>query len=134
MFLLDKSAFESRRRSDTAAEFLRECQRADQLAVNEVVALEICYSARNGREYDDLWEFTQRLRRLPITAEVSGKALELQRLLARRGQHRRPIPDLLIAATALIYDVTVVHYDKDFDLIAEVSDMRARWIVPRGSL
>ena len=43
-------------------------------------------------------------------------------LLADRGQHRAPsIPDLLIAATAELAGFTVLHHDKDFDLIAELT-------------
>lgn len=44
-----------------------------------------------------------------------------------------PMPDLLIAATAERHDVTVLHYDADFDLIAEVTGQLTRWVVPRGS-
>lgn len=47
--------------------------------------------------------------------------MELQSLLASRGQHRAPsIPDLLIASTAELAELTILHLDKDFDLIAEV--------------
>jgi predicted nucleic acid-binding protein len=43
-------------------------------------------------------------------------------MLSRRGQHRAPsIPDLLVSATAEISRMTVLHVDKDFDLIAEVT-------------
>ena len=43
-------------------------------------------------------------------------------LLADRGQHRAPsIPDLIIAATAELAGLTVLHLDKDFDLIAEIT-------------
>ena len=46
----------------------------------------------------------------------------MQRLLAERGQHRAPsIPDLLIAAAAELNQRTVLHLDKDFDLIAELT-------------
>ncbi len=30
-------------------------------------------------------------------------------------------------------DATVLHYDKDFELIADATGMRQEWIVPRGS-
>jgi predicted nucleic acid-binding protein len=49
------------------------------------------------------------------------------------GQHRRPIPDLLVAATALEHDATVLHYDHDFDVIAEATGLSARWIIPAGT-
>jgi predicted nucleic acid-binding protein len=60
-------------------------------------------------------------------------ALTLQRRLAERGQHRRPIPDLLIAATALVHGAALLHYDMDFDLIADVTGQETRWIIPRGT-
>lgn len=51
--------------------------------------------------------------------------MEVQGLLAVRGQHRAPsIPDLLIAATAEVMDLCVLHLDKDFDLIAGVTGQR----------
>lgn len=41
---------------------------------------------------------------------------------ADRGQHRAPsIPDRLIAATAELSDLTVLHLDKDFELVAEIT-------------
>jgi len=43
-------------------------------------------------------------------------------MLAFRGQHRAPsVPDLLIAAIAEQAALVVLHLDKDFDLIGEVS-------------
>jgi predicted nucleic acid-binding protein len=48
--------------------------------------------------------------------------VQVQRLLAERGQHRAPsIPDLLIAAAAELNHRTVLHLDKDFDLIGELT-------------
>ena len=52
-----------------------------------------------------------------------------------RGQHRAvSVPDLLIAATAETEGLTVLHYDQDFDLIAEITGQPCEWMVPRGSL
>jgi hypothetical protein len=50
--------------------------------------------------------------------------------------HRRQvrIPDLLIAAVAARHDVTLVHYDADYEAIASVTGQRTRWAAPRGSL
>ena len=54
---------------------------------------------------------------------IEARALEIQMLLADRGQHRAPsIPDLLIAATAELARLTVLHVDKDFGLIAEITN------------
>ena len=54
--------------------------------------------------------------------------------LAKTGRHRVPIPDLVIAAAAESADLTVLHYDRDFELIAEVTGQATDWVVPRGSL
>ncbi len=58
----------------------------------------------------------------------------MQRLLARRSQRGRKIPDLLIAAAAEQLAVAVLHYDADFDAIAAVTGQRCQWVVPAGSL
>jgi predicted nucleic acid-binding protein len=55
--------------------------------------------------------------------------------LARKGQHRGvTIPDLLIAAAAEAAGLTVLHYDSDFDRIAEITGQPVEWIVPPGSV
>jgi predicted nucleic acid-binding protein len=52
--------------------------------------------------------------------------------LARSGRHRVPIPGLIIAATAEAAGLTLLHYDRDYDLIAEVTHQPAEWVVERG--
>jgi predicted nucleic acid-binding protein len=43
-------------------------------------------------------------------------------LLADSGLHRAPsVPDLLIAATAELAGLSVLHVDKDFDVIAGIT-------------
>ena len=57
-----------------------------------------------------------------LTPRIEDRAVEVQSVLAERGQHRAPsIPDLLIAATAELDALTVLHVDRDFELIAEVT-------------
>lgn len=94
-------------------------------------ALELLYSARNAGEArrDDLGTLPW----LRLTEAVAARALDIQRQLAGTGRHRRPIPDLLVAATALEHDATVLHYDRDFELIAEATGLSARWIMPAGT-
>jgi predicted nucleic acid-binding protein len=60
--------------------------------------------------------------------------IELQHALARRGQHRVPIPDLIISAAALLANLVVLHYDADFERIAAVGGAAHEWVVPQGSL
>ena len=57
-----------------------------------------------------------------MTPSTEERAVQVQRLLAARGQHRAPsVPDLVIAAIAERARLTVLHADKDFELIVEVT-------------
>ena len=61
---------------------------------------------------------------------IEDRAVEVLTLLADRGQHRAPsVPDLIIAATAELAGLTVLHCDKDFDLIASVTGQAAEWLI-----
>jgi predicted nucleic acid-binding protein len=56
------------------------------------------------------------------TPAIEDRAVEVLTLLADRGQHRAPsIPDLIIAATAEIAGLTVLHLDKDFEIISSIT-------------
>jgi predicted nucleic acid-binding protein len=70
-----------------------------------------------------------------MTSEIEQRAIEIQGLLAQRGQHRSArVVDLLLAATAEAYGLTVLHYDSDYDLIAAATGQPCEWVVPRGSV
>ncbi len=57
-----------------------------------------------------------------LTPAIEDRAVEVLTLLAGRGQHRAPsVPDLIIAATAELAGLTVLHLDKDFEIIAELT-------------
>jgi predicted nucleic acid-binding protein len=92
--------------------------------VTTITLLEAGYSARSA---GDLGELIDRppLSVMPVeylTPAAERRSLEVLRTLAERGQHRAPsIPDLLIAATAETARLTVLHVDKDFDLIAAIT-------------
>jgi predicted nucleic acid-binding protein len=44
------------------------------------------------------------------------------------------IPDLVVAAVAEIAGLKVLHYDHDFDLIADVTGQPMEWVVPPESV
>ena len=72
---------------------------------------------------------------MPLPYGSEARAREVQRWLIERGHHRAVgVPDLLIAATAEIEQLTVLHYDADFDLIAEITGQACEWVVPQGTL
>jgi hypothetical protein len=69
-----------------------------------------------------------------LTDEIARRAIGVQGELAHRGQHRSvSIPDLIVAATAERFSLVVLHYDVDYDRIAEVTGQPAEWVVPRGT-
>jgi hypothetical protein len=64
-----------------------------------------------------------------LTPAIEDRAVEVLTLLADGGQHRAPsVPDLIIAATAELAELVVLHCDKDFDLIASVTGQPVEWL------
>jgi hypothetical protein len=96
--------------------------------------LEIGASARNADE----WDLLQRANRTLVAVDVDPgdvvRAGGVQRALAAAGLRGRKLPDLLIAAAAERRGLTVLHYDQDFELIADVTGQPHQWVVPRGSI
>lgn len=123
LWLIDKSALVRLPASPDASEWAVRIERG-LVRVTTVTRLEVGYSARSG---SDLRAGMARppMSSLPVeylTPAIEDRAVEVQALLADRGQHRAPsLPDLLIAAAAELAGLTVLHLDKDFDLIAEVT-------------
>ena len=99
-----------------------------------IIDLEVLYSSRNLATYESVLLERSSFESAPITPDVMNTAIKLQRALARRGQHRIPIPDLIISAAALHSGLVVLHYDADFERISSVGGAPHEWIAPRGSL
>lgn len=133
MYLVDKSAWEQRQRSRDAEGRLVDLMTRGQAATCQIIMLEILYSARSSAEYRQLRQWQHLLPRLPTGEAELDRALEVQEQLVARGQHRRPLPDLAIAATAQAHSATVLHYDHDFDLIAAVTGQAVEWILSPGT-
>jgi hypothetical protein len=104
------------------------------LARAGVSDLEVGYSARSAAEWDQLAEALEVFELVETTADHVRRARQVQRLLAAKHQRGRKIPDLLIAAAAEARDLSVLHYDADFERIAAVTGQRCQWVVPAGSV
>ena len=64
-----------------------------------------------------------------------SRPAEIQEALTEQAQHRSAsIADLIVAATASARGLEILHYDRDFDTIARLTEQPARWIVPPGSV
>jgi predicted nucleic acid-binding protein len=122
-WLIDKSALVRLAASRDAAEWAARVERG-LVRIATVTRLEVGYSARAGA---DLRAGLQRppLSVMPVeyqTPAIEDRAVEVLTLLADRGQHRAPsIPDVIIAATAEFAGLTVLHLDKDFEIIAGIT-------------
>lgn len=104
------------------------------VATCAIVDLEVLYSARNVTEYEAILEERSGLPQAPVTPDVLSTAIDLQHALARRGHHRVAIPDLIISAAAEHAGLVVLHYDRDFEAIAEVGGAVQQWVALPGSL
>jgi predicted nucleic acid-binding protein len=107
---------------------------AGSLARATISDLEVGYSARNGREWDALLGALDVFVSIDSSADHFARAKQVERLLATRSQRGRKIPDLLIAAAAEEARLVVLHYDQDFDKIAEVTGQRCQWVVSAGTI
>lgn len=109
---------------------------AGQVGVALATELEVGYSARSDADYDATrQELLDLLIPVAMPVRAEERARELQRDLALRGQHRGvSVPDLVLAAIADIEELTILHYDGDFDLISGVTGQPTEWVVPRGSI
>jgi predicted nucleic acid-binding protein len=137
--LLDNSAWA--RLADPALGDDRVTELADAFEAGRVATclpflLEAGYSARNARDHDELRTELLALPRYSIDGDVEWGALDAQRQLARAGHHRLPPVDLLVAALADRYALGVLHYDRDYDLLAEKTDLdfESVWLAPAGTL
>jgi predicted nucleic acid-binding protein len=122
-WLIDKSALVRLSDSPDATEWATRIQRG-VVRITTLTRLEVGYSARSAAELAAGLGGPP-LASMPVeylTPSIEDRAVAVQVALAERGPHRGPsIPDLLIAATAELARLTIVHVDKDFELIAEVT-------------
>jgi predicted nucleic acid-binding protein len=135
--VVDNSAFQRGGHETVRAEWLRTLEQGN-LYRSPILEFEVLYSARNAREHAELREELEALRPLELSEAVVGVALEAQAELARHaaGFHRVPHQDYLVAAVAAAHELGVLHYDADFDRIAEHSSLafESVWIASAGAL
>ncbi len=122
-WLVDKSALVRLGESPDTVQWAQRIQRG-LVRITTVTRLEVGYSARSGQDARSMFA------RPPLSAmtveyltpAIEDRAVEVQLLLAGQGQHRAPsIPDVIIAAAAELAGLTVLHLDKDFELIAGIT-------------
>ncbi len=122
-WLIDKSAIGRLHLAGNATEWAERIERG-LVRISTVTRLEVGFSARSAADHRAVLK-TPPIASMPVeylTPKIEDRAVEIQSTLAERGQHRAPsIPDLLIAATGELAGLTVLHIDKDFELIASLT-------------
>lgn len=122
-WLIDKSALVRLARSPDTETWLERIQRG-LVRLATVTRLETGYSARSATELRSGPDRAL-LDAMPVeylTPRAEDRAVEVQALLADRGQHRAAaIPDLLLAALAELASLRILHHDHDFELIAAIT-------------
>jgi predicted nucleic acid-binding protein len=100
--------------------------------------LEMRYSARDSKTFALTAKRLGALEHAPLTSEAAASALTAQAELAKAPgvSHRVKPVDLLIAAIAATSRIGVLHYDRDYDTIAEHTPLSfaSTWVAPRGSI
>lgn len=110
--------------------------RSGRLRISPAIRLEILLQARGGADFEQLAERLSVLRIAQLTGSTARAAEDAMRVLAHRshGSHRLPVVDYLLAATAQDSGAAVLHYDHDYDILAEAMQFDSIWLAPPGSM
>jgi predicted nucleic acid-binding protein len=132
IYLADTSVFSRLSKPPVAAAFAPLAAEG-KVAVCAPVMFELGFAARTPKDYAALMDGLSSFAVVPTTDGDHRRALDIQAALATRSQHRAiSLVDALLAAIAEARDLTVLHYDADFELIAHVTRQPHHWIVARG--
>jgi predicted nucleic acid-binding protein len=107
-----------------------------RMRLSPAVRFEILLSARGPEAFDALAERLSAMQAAPLNAPVIRAADAAMASLARRsaGAQRIPIVDYLVAAAAQELGAAVIHYDRDYDTLAEVLEFESIWLASPGTL
>ncbi|MER6537666.1 PIN domain nuclease [Streptomyces sp900105755] len=131
-YLIDKSAL-ARWTKPGVREVLKPLHERYLLSVCQPTEFEMIHSARDTAEATRISTWLRAFDYLHSDDLAFTRALEVQRRALNAGFHRAlSLPDLLIAATAELNRLTVLHYDGDFDMIASLTGQPTEWVVPPG--
>lgn len=94
------------------------------------------FTAKDIATFDEWTRVLATVRPVAVTASMLRTAESAMRVLAAHsaGTHRLPIVDYFIAAAAQELGGGVLHYDHDFERLAEVMEFESVWLVPPGSI
>jgi predicted nucleic acid-binding protein len=139
VLLLDNSAWahlnSERLSQERTAEIMAWMTQGD-IATCLPFLLEAGYSAQSAADHRTMMVDLELLPSIPVTLDIEARTLRAQRELAVVGHHRLPPIDLIVAACAHEAGAGVLHYDRDYDLIAKHTSLEfeSEWVAPAGTL
>jgi hypothetical protein len=123
------------RRYPALAEWFNAEARSGRVLVCDLIVMELVRLAPNEARARELAERLGAFEALAMPESLWPRAREVQLAMAANGDHRRvPPADLVIAITAELANVPLVHYDRDYERIARVTRQPHSWFVPAGTL
>jgi len=128
-FLIDTSALARLMRPGAGSFGWDQAAGAGLIAVCPITELEFFYSARSAQDREQgVQDVKSVFGWVPVHDRAFARAWEVQGELTSKGQHRSAGPvDLILAATAQLHGLTLLHHDRDFDVIAGVTGQPTRW-------
>ena len=132
-YLIDTSALAKLLRGNGEVHGWDKAAQAGLIALCDTVELEYFYGARSRDDRNTIESiFNSMFGWVPADDRMFRRALEVQRELTYRGEHRSAgAADLLIAATAELHDLTLLHRDRDYDCVAAVTGQPLEWFGPK---
>ena len=129
MILVDTSVWveylRDRDRASAAADWLdRAILRGETPCVCGVVLTEVLQGVRGQAEHRKVTRTLDRLPYIPTPREAYILAADIYRAARVRGRTIRNTVDCIIAACAIVNDVPLAQRDRDFHIIADLSDLR----------
>ena len=95
-----------------------------ELATCDVVRMELLAGARDEQHRRDLRRLVARAALVPMEPGDFDQAAALYRRCRSRGETVRVLIDCLIGALAIRTDLSVLHADADFDVLARHTPLR----------
>jgi predicted nucleic acid-binding protein len=131
-FLIDTSALARLMRPGAESWGWDQAVAAGLIAVCPITELEFFYSARSAKDREQaIDDMRTAFGWVPVHDRAYARAWEVQGELAALSQHRSAGPvDLVVAATAELFGLTLLHHDRDFAAIAGVTGQSLRWYGP----
>ena len=109
---------------------------AGVIGICPITELEFLHSAQSKTDREEWLELLNAtFAWIAVPDRAFTRAAEIQEAMTARGTHRSAgVVDLLLAATAELSGLTLIHYDHDFDEIVKITSQPAIWVAAPGSI